>query len=389
MVRYLKYVARIIGVKAIYTHLQNAILKWRGYRLLSIEQTNAFMAAYAVQAIEGTRFELPRVVNCADTDVVIFETNKSRSDKVHVWDYTAPRGKDIHLSKYGSVIVQNRVLCTDWNYNSFYKDIWRADTREKKAVTTVIALFSQFTDGVFYGGYYDFVFLVLAKLCRIMEAFPNEDFSHTLISYPLFNAPYETDYLQLLNINTANLYDSVKYNVVSQRVLTGNSAHWYPNLDDILCLKRLVQKQFKPVETAPKRVYICRSGRRRIINEAELITMLKKFDFVIIDDSNRSVSDQISIYYNASFILGPHGASFSNVIWCKPGTHLFELFSPNYAPDFFLYLATLMSMEYSAFYEGVPDNKIDYLDGLVEDIYIPVAKLETCLENIFKADIAL
>jgi len=386
MVRYLKYVARTIGLKVIYTQLQNAVLKWRGYRLLNIEQTNAFMAPYAVKTFEGNSFELPRITNWADKNIVIFEAKNGCSDKVHVWDYNTAPGKTIHLSKYGSVIVQRKVLCTDWNQASFYKDIWKADKREKKAAPAVIALFSQFTDGIFYGGYYDFVFLVLTKLCRIMEALPDEDFSQTLISYPLFHTSYETDYLQLLNINTGNLCDSVNYHVVSQRVLTGNSAHWYPNLADILCLKRFVQKQFKPVDATPKRIYVCRSGRRRITNEAELITMLTKFDFVIIDDESRSVSDQISIYYNASFILGPHGASFSNVIWCKPGAHLFELFSPNYAPVFFLYLATLMGMKYTAFYDGVPDKKVDYLDGLVEDIYIPVQKLEECLANIFNTN---
>ncbi|RYZ94347.1 MAG: glycosyltransferase family 61 protein, partial [Sphingobacteriaceae bacterium] len=136
-------------------------------------------------------------------------------------------------------------------------------------------------------------------------------------------------------------------------------------------------------------IYISRADRRRISNEDELVIMLKKFNFVIIEDKKRSVTEQITIYHNASFVLGPHGASFSNIIWCTPGTHLFELFSPNYTPDFFLYLANVMDLKYSAFYEGVPNSNINYFDGLVEDIYIPVAKLEACLEDIFNRDSAV
>jgi capsular polysaccharide biosynthesis protein len=104
---------------------------------------------------------------------------------------------------------------------------------------------------------------------------------------------------------------------------------------------------------------------------------------VIIEDKKRTVSEQMAIYRNAEFIIGPHGASFSNIIWCEPGTHLMELFSPNYAPDFFLYLAKMMDMEYSAYYNDLPNKNIDYLVGLVENIQVSIPKLEACLENIF------
>lgn len=187
----------------------------------------------------------------------------------------------------------------------------------------------------------------------------------------------------MLGFNIDNLIDSRIYKVVSPQLITGNSAHWYPNLTDVLALKRHIEMKVKPVKTASNRIYISRKGRRHIKNEDELIAMLKKFDFMIIADIERSVSEQIDIYLNASFIIGPHGASFSNIIWCEPGTHLMELFSCNYVPDFFLYLAVMMKMEYSAYYEGAADGTVDYLDGLVEDIDISVSGLSRYLANIF------
>ncbi len=174
--------------------------------------------------------------------------------------------------------------------------------------------------------------------------------------------------------------------MLAPHLITANSAHWYPNLADLLSLKRHIGVAFQPVESQHNRIYISRSGRRCITNEDELMTLLQKYDFLIIADKPRTVTEQISMYYNASFIIGPHGASFSNIIWCQPGAHLFELFSPNYAPDFFLYLTKMMGMEYSAYYDGVADNKIDYLEGLVEDIYVSIPRLEACLDNIFKKD---
>lgn len=377
--------ARAIGLKVVYSHLRDILLKLRGFNLLNVDQTTALMAPYEVKSVPGANAWLPQVVNCGDDQVNIFPKKESITDKVYVWEYQGT-GKNAQLSKYGAVIVEHKVLCTDWNYDSFYKDIWKKDERAVKSPPVAIALFSQFQDGIFYGGYYDFVFLVLTKVCRIKDALPLLDLSDIVISYPLFNAPYETEYMQLLGVNADNLTDSTKYKVVTPHLVTANSAHWYPNLADLLSLKRHIGATFQPVETQRNRIYISRSGRRCITNEDELITLLKKYDFLILADKPRTVTEQISMYYNASFIIGPHGASFSNIIWCRPGTHLFELFSPNYAPDFFLYLAKMMDMEYSAYYEGTADSKIDYLEGLVEDIHVSIPKLEACLDNIFKRD---
>jgi hypothetical protein len=382
MIRYIKRAARAIGLKTLFKAIENTMLKLRGFNLLGLEPTIAFMRPYEVKDIGCNQAFLPLIPNCGNNTITIFPKKETNTDKVYVWEYKNDK-QPARLSKYGLVIINKKVLCTDWNQSSFYKDIWKADKRTRKKDPTLIALFSQFQDGIMYGGYYDFIFLVATKLCRIKDAFPNEDMTDMAIAYPLFNAPYEPEYLQLLGFNPEKLTDTTKYNISSSRLITGNSAHWHPNKADILSLKKNIEKQFKPIETESKRIYISRSGRRSIINEDELIILLKKFDFVIIEDKKRTVKEQIDIYYNASFILGPHGASFSNIIWCKPGTHLLELFSPNYAPDFFLYLATLMDMKYSAYYDSAPDSNIDYLAGLVEDIHVSIPKLKSCLESIF------
>lgn len=378
--------ARAIGLKVVYAKLRDILLKLRGFNLLNVDQTGVFMAPYEVKSVPGAGTRLPQVTNCGDNETTIFQEKESITDKVYVWEYQGT-GKNAQISKYGAVIVEQKVLCTDWNHGSFYKDIWEKDERVITPSPVAIALFSQFQDGIFYGGYYDFIFLVLTKICRIKDALPLLDLSDIMISYPLFNAPYETEYMQLLGVNANNLTDSTKCKVITPHLITANSAHWYPNMADLLSLKRHIgTTTVQPVETQRNRIYISRLGRRCITNEDELITLLRKYNFLIIADKPRTVTEQISIYYNASFIIGPHGASFSNIIWCRPDAHLFELFSPNYVPDFFLYLAKMMDMKYSAYHEGVADNKIDYLEGLVEDIHVSIPKLEACLDNIFKID---
>src|SRR5690606_19657427 len=97
----------------------------------------------------------------------------------------------------------------------------------------------------------------------------------------------------------------------------GNGCGWYPNFEDVLLMRKHILNKIKITPDTGKRIYISRSCRRKIINEEELITLLKKFDFTIIEDKPRTIAEQVSIYNNADFIIGPHGASFSNVIWCR------------------------------------------------------------------------
>jgi hypothetical protein len=383
MLKYIKRSARAIGLKTIYIILRDLLLKWRGFHLLDQKQTMAFMAPYQLVTIPENRALLPQVADCADQQKIIFTAKESITDRHYVWEYKDP-GLKARVSRYGSVVIKGKVLCTDRTHGSFYRDIWKKDDRPAVTAPLLIAPFSHFQEGVGYGGYFDFVFFVVVKICRIKDALPDEDFSDAVISYPPFNGNYEHEYLQLLDLNPDRLIDSSVNKVISPRILTGNGRNWHPNIADILSLKRHIEKKFQPVKTTADRIYISRSGRRRIINEDELIELLKQFNFLIIEDKERSVTEQISIYHNASFILGPHGASFANIIWCEPGTHLFELFSPNYAPDFFLYLTNVMDMKYSGYYEGVPDSKVDYLEGISEDIYVSIPKLEACLKNIFE-----
>lgn len=364
-----------------YHIIRDLLLKLRGFQLLDSGQTTAFMTPYQVKMITGNKALLPQIVNCFDNETVVFKQKEINANRVYVWDYKNDAGSG-SISKYGSVIIKKRIITTDFNYNSFYIGFREGDNRPVKTVPAVIGLFSQFQDGVMYGGYYDFVFLAAAKLSRIKDSLPPGEFAEMAISYPFFNAAYEKEYAQLLDVNPANLVDSTTTKLVAPRVIAANSAHWYPNSEDIRSLKRNIGLRFQPVKTDPKRVYISRKGRRCVTNEAELTELLKKYDFTIIEDLPRTVTEQISIYYNASFILGPHGASFSNIIWCRPGAHLMELFSSNYVPDFFLYLAEISGMKYSAYYEEAP-QKTNYIDALGEDIHISIPKMEACLERIF------
>lgn len=327
---------------------------------------------------------LPEVVDLALPEKVYYTPKPAVTLPVSVWRYDAHDFKCKQLP-YGSILIQQQALCLDINTDDFYRNFLPPATRNTRHTTTLIAPWSHYLDGAMWGGYYDFVLLVAGKLCRVKESLPESVFSEALVSYPLFETAYEREYLALLGIDGDRIVDSRKTRVTFDKCILANVGHWfYPNSADIAALRKNVLARIPPATGPRTRVYISRSGRRRILNEPEVIALLRQYDFEIIDDKPRPVAEQIAIYQRAEFIVGPHGASFTNILWCQPGTHLFELFSPTYFPDFFRYLAELLGLRYSAYFHG-PAGTGGWAEGLEDDMYVSVGELERCLEKLLLA----
>ena len=74
---------------------------------------------------------------------------------------------------------------------------------------------------------------------------------------------------------------------------------------------------------------------RFVSNELELNPVLKEFGFETLLMGKFSLADQINIFRSADFILGPHGAAFTNLAFSKPGTKFIEFFSNgHYSPSY-------------------------------------------------------
>ena len=78
-----------------------------------------------------------------------------------------------------------------------------------------------------------------------------------------------------------------------------------------------------------KKIYIDRSDSQynhcKIINDLEIKKYLENKGFKIIKLSDCSFIEQISIFKNCNIIIGPHGAGFANLIFCKRKTKVLEI----------------------------------------------------------------
>ena len=351
------------------------------FNLLNRSETITFLEPLVIATHEPNWVELPQVLDIVDPEKIRFAQDSAITEPSYVWSFNDPPEHTM-LLPLGGVIYQRKALCVDYEGQ---RGLIRAsvfpDTRRIRYADTLLAPWSHSLDGVRFGGYYDFMVLVAAKLCRMKEAMPTAVFQQAVVAYPLFNTAYEHELLDLLGIDSNRTIDSRTTRVQANQYVLGNSGDWlYPNVADVMQLKTTVETSLKPVRTQHNRIYVSRAGRRRVVNEDELITMLLDYGFTIIPDEPRSLAEQVRIYRNASIIVGPHGASFTNVIWCDPGTHLLELFSPRYVPGHFRYLAQVMRMRYSAYSYGSA-NDADQQD-LAENIYVSVPDLERIIATL-------
>lgn len=71
----------------------------------------------------------------------------------------------------------------------------------------------------------------------------------------------------------------------------------------------------------PRRIYLARSGHHsRPYNQNQLINLFGKYQFEPVYCENLSVSQQMSLFRRAEFIIGQSGAAWTNICFCTTGT---------------------------------------------------------------------
>ncbi|MDA8253030.1 MAG: glycosyltransferase family 61 protein, partial [Rhodospirillales bacterium] len=83
-----------------------------------------------------------------------------------------------------------------------------------------------------------------------------------------------------------------------------------------------------PVRDGYERIYIRRPGGRRVANFAEIETPLRDRGFRVVSFEGMTLDEQISIMRGARHVIGEHGAGVANVMFCRPGARLLEMFNP-------------------------------------------------------------
>lgn len=99
-----------------------------------------------------------------------------------------------------------------------------------------------------------------------------------------------------------------------------------------------------------QKIFISRGSgldRSDINLEKSIMNYLEPVGFQAVDPSKLSVAEQILIFSEAKIIVGLHGGALANMIWCKPGAQVIEIFNHPYRTHDFIRLSAACKHQYS------------------------------------------
>jgi capsular polysaccharide biosynthesis protein len=204
-------------------------------------------------------------------------------------------------------------------------------------------------------------------------------------SYPVLlpkyfiDVPYIQESLSIFN-RDVELY-GIKEKIKVKRCLL--PSHLIPcGFDhDQMKLVRLKFRQFDQFDIIEKkRIYISRksANRRKILNEIELITLLKVFNFQIIEMETLSFFQQRELMASTEILISNHGAGLTNMIFLNDDAKVIELFpAANKLNTCFYHLACALELDY---YYMI--NSTDSMNMQYSNIHADLNTLEILLNKI-------
>jgi len=93
------------------------------------------------------------------------------------------------------------------------------------------------------------------------------------------------------------------------------------------------------------------SDGRQVVNEAELLDVLHQAGFECVQAETLSVVEQANLFSRASVVVAAHGAALTNIMFCKPGTRVIELYASHLAPCYRA-ISALGELQYWRLYCG-------------------------------------
>lgn len=230
--------------------------------------------------------------------------------------------------------------------------------------------------------YYHWLFDVLPKIYLLKQKGISPDFY-----YADYQKPFQKESLTLLGITEEKVLPAHMHPTIQATSLVVTS---FPCMEGIArwgvtFIRNSFLPHAKPTNVA-KKIFISRKNAayRQFINEEELIPFLLEQGFTIVQCETLAFTEQIALFQSADFILAPHGAGLANLVFCRPGTKVIELFPPRFVCHCYWALSHLVDIDYTAAI-GI-DDKTTYspvcagYDHLVMDI----PKLKDLLYNLLQ-----
>ena len=192
---------------------------------------------------------------------------------------------------------------------------------------------------------------------------------------------FQKEYFDLLGIQPDTIISATNDTHIKARELVFTSCLSRLNEYALTPLRELAIKYGKKNTRDRRNIYISRNdtlNKRTLVNEHEVFSFLRMEGFEKYELTKLSVKDQIKLFSSASFVIGPHGAGIGNIIFCKEGTKVIEIFDPSYVHTSIWLQMPSLKLQYGYVVgDGKKDLSRPFLERLQKPITVNIEKFKT------------
>jgi capsular polysaccharide biosynthesis protein len=159
-----------------------------------------------------------------------------------------------------------------------------------------------------------------------------------IITNPLRHR-FQRESLEMLGIDVSRVRETaVQRTYLADQLLLTTIPGFISGFHHEFLNQRLAPPPAKPPHRA---LYLARGGsrHRQVVNEPEVIEALAQVGIVACHPETLSLREQIQLFQEAKSVVAPHGAALANLVFCRSGTPVAEIFSPHYFNDCYQTLA--------------------------------------------------
>ena len=312
---------------------------------------------------------------------------KNLSSMVEISEISNPKIRSFENKKYKFYVVKKARIFTDNNENvaviksnfllpklSFQQVNGKLTSVKynsvlKKGITSFIKKFSGTVLNLSQGGsgnnYFHFIFDIVPRI-YISQKIIKQKIDLYYVSSP---KKWQIKIFEILGISKKKLIDSSKFkHIFADRIICidhpwYNKGYFQNEVKKIpkwiILINREIflkgSKNFK----SPKKIFLDRSTSKfnhcKVFNQYQLNKFIRKNNFGNYSPENLSHEKQISLFKNASIILGAHGAALTNIIFCKPNTKVIEIIPSDHPNKKCERISKILKLKYFKI-RTTPDN---------------------------------
>lgn len=210
-------------------------------------------------------------------------------------------------------------------------------------------VFSLLSGGVAKHYYYHWVFETMPKLYLLQKSGQFNKVDHFIV--PRYALNFQKQYLAHFGITPEKIINEDNVHHIQADLLMVTSpilhhdhhSHWVCEF----LYRSFIKKS--GLRSNTNRIYISRGDATRnrpVYGESQLLEMLQRFGFESYHLSALTVEAQALLFNSASIVVGSHGGGLSNLVYCRPGTIVLELFPDQYVRHLFYDVANKSGLDY-------------------------------------------